>query len=1125
MDEHTRLEIAIAHLESQRENLGDAVVDSALKPLQEKVAGIEARGDFPDLQRKQVTILFTDIVGSTKVTSHLDPEDTRDIFDNALQRLAKPVEGHNGHVTRFMGDGFKAVFGTPQAHENDPEQAVRAGLGILEAAQDLALELEEQWQIQDFQVRIGINTGLVAVGGSTEAEDTLMGSPVNLAARLESAAPSGGLLMSHNTYKHVRGVFNIQPQVSIHAKGFDQPVPVYEVLQVKERPFRTYLHDVEGIETRMVGRESELTTLQEVFYKAFEGGEGGVVTVHGEAGVGKSRLVFEFQNWLELLPPPLIYFFLGRGRQSTQQQPFNLLRDVFAFRFEIHDSDPNEIVHNKIETGFGEIFGADQAGQLRAHFIGQLLGFDFSDSPYLKGILEDHQQLRDRASAYIEDYFQLLTDQSTAVIVLEDIHWADDSSLDLIDHIGSRTPQQPLLIVCLARRTLLERHSQWGADQQYHSHLEISPLSNPDSRLLVDEILQKVDQVPAALRELIISNTEGNPFYIEELVKMLIETDVIFTRGDTWQIELDRLAKIEVPDTLTGVLQSRLDSLPTFERRILQIAAVMGKDFWDDAVEWIRQASGQIEDGELPNQMVDSLASLQQRELIHFREESTFIGTREYSFKHILFRDVAYETTVKSVRRVYHGLTADWLAEVTQQGDRSEEYAAVIADNYLLAEQSDQASDWYFRAGLHAKSQVAMKEARNYLTQALELLPPDDLENRWRVLIERDEILGILGDIEGRKSDDQALISMAQEMEDDNKLALAYYRLGYFYNSQGQYKNELDAYEKAISAARKVGDRIMKTQILGLKVVCLTFLGEMEAAQETADSVLSSARELKDDNTLAKTLGNLVIFYQSVDISKAVELVQESIELLDRLGEHNLKATSLLNLGYIYTQAGYYEQGDQTFKQSLNLSIDLENPRLIAYNQLNLGLTYFRLKDYQMAREYLEKTLIDTVQINDTFAHAACQSYLGLVSEEDGDFELAEKNFEDAWKTFIEIGAPGYAMDALSGIARCALGTGKLEQARKHSQEICDYLEENGSQGMEFPILAYLTCAEIFQEGGETDNMLQAIAAGNHQLMDRANKISDLTWRKRYFEAVPEHQAMIEMREKIRINPKRSVNK
>ncbi|MGB7097117.1 MAG: adenylate/guanylate cyclase domain-containing protein, partial [Anaerolineales bacterium] len=386
MNELERLSQAIEHLETQRMVLGDQVVDTAMIPLQEKIAEIETQGGFPEQQRKQVTILFTDIVASTRVASHLDPEDTRDIIDGTLQRLAQPIAQHRGHVTRFTGDGFKAVFGTPQAYEDDPEQAVHAGLAILDTTQELAKELHAEWGIQDFQVRVGINTGLVAVGGATEAEDTVMGSTVNLAKRIEDQAPPNGLLISHDTYRHIRGIFNIRPLEPITAKGFDQPIPVYQVLNAKERSFRIYTRWVEGIETRMVGREGEFKHLKTARKNLISSGKGEMITISGEAGIGKSRLLFEFRNWEETLQD-FVRVFLGRGRQDIQNQPYAMWRDLFAHRFEIFDSDSNETVIQKLEGGFGEIFGIGEPGRMRAHFIGQLLGFDCSQCAALKGVL------------------------------------------------------------------------------------------------------------------------------------------------------------------------------------------------------------------------------------------------------------------------------------------------------------------------------------------------------------------------------------------------------------------------------------------------------------------------------------------------------------------------------------------------------------------------------------------------------------------------------------------------------------------------------------------------------------------------------------------------------------------
>ncbi len=1113
MNELERLTQAIEHLESQRMTLGDEVVEAAVLPLQEKIAELEAQAGFPELQRKQVTILFADIVASTKIVSHIDPEDTRDIFDNALKRLAEPVEGHNGRVTRFMGDGFKAVFGSPQSHENDPEQAVRAGLDILAVAEKLAEELREVWEIKDFQVRVGVNTGLVAVGGITEAEDTFMGSPVNLAARVERAAPPDGMLISHDSYRHIRGIFDIKPLEPISAKGFDQPVPVYQVLGVKPRSLRLYTRGVEGIETRMVGRESEFKFLQDARQMAVKAGQGQMITISGEAGIGKSRLLFEYQNWEETLPETL-RLFLGRGRQETQGQPYAMWRDMFTYRFKILDSDSIDNVIKKLEAGFGEIFGKDQAGLTRAHFIGQLIGFDCSQCPSLKSIIDDPQQLRERATRYLVEYFTRLSDVFPVILILEDLHWVDDSSLDLVSEVGSITPGIRLLIISVTRSMLFERRPSWGSEQEFHTVIKLQQLTKVESKHLVDEILQRVNQVPEELIELVSSTAEGNPFYIEELLKMLIDSGVIIKGEPSWWVEPHSLAQVEVPPTLTGVLQARLDSLPAIERQIMQLAAVIGKDFWDQTILQVSEASEVFEKTDLASQIMQSLASLQDRELIFDRKESAFAGAREYSFQHILFRDVTYETILKRERIIYHGLIADWLVAATQINSRSEEFAAVIAEHYLSAGSEIYASDWFYRAGLQAKAQVAMQEARNYLTKSLELLPPDDLEKRWQVLIERDEIFGILGDIEGRKSDDQALINIAQNMGDDNKLAHAYYRLGFFYNSQGQYRNELDAYEKALAAAKKADDRNMETQILGLKVACLTRLGEMHEAGKTADLALNHAFQLKHDDTFARTLINVSIYYENGDIFKAVNLLNQAIDVLGQLNDQNLEASCLMNIGYLYILSGFPDSGIPKLERSLKIAELLGNRRLIAYNKLNLGLANIRLSKYLEALDILNDTASQISDINDQFANGECQSYLGLALESSGQFKLAERHFNNAWEMFNQIEAQGYAMDALAGQTRCFLNIGQLDQAIRSSERIWDFLTQNNPEGMEFLILAYLTCAEVFEKIGDDHRRRKCVEEGYQQLMNRAEKISDPNWKKNYIQEVPEHFDIYNLRKK-----------
>ncbi|MFN2168522.1 MAG: ATP-binding protein, partial [Anaerolineae bacterium] len=526
-----------------------------------------------------------------------------------------------------------------------------------------------------------------------------------------------------DTYRRVQGVFDVLAQEPLAVRGKANPVHTYLVQRAKPRAFRLPSRGVEGIETRMVGREAELKHLQEAFYTAMEDGELQMVTLSGEAGVGKSRLLHEFDVWSELLPEQ-VYYFKGRAFPEMRNQAYGLLRDLVAFRFQIQDSDTAATVRERLETGVGEALGGDQNSDRapkiakRAHLIGHLVGFEQGDSPYLANVRDDPQQLRDQALAHLADYFRGMAEQLPVLILLEDLQWADDSSLDALNHLALALSEQPLMIVSAARPELFERRPHWGEGQSFHRRLALEPLSKWDSRRLVAEILQRVDQVPDLLRDLIVAGAEGNPFFIEELIKMLIEDGVIVKGEEAWQVAPGRLDDVRVPQTLNGVLQARLDRLPLEERIVLQQASVVGRLFWDQAVARIRSASTrkELDEGEV----MDRLSALREREMVFHRETSAFAGTQEYIFKHTLLREVTYESVLKRVRRAYHGLVADWLLE--QAGERAEEYTGLIADHLELAGRATEAIDLLLGAGDRARGLYALQESIHAYERALALL-------------------------------------------------------------------------------------------------------------------------------------------------------------------------------------------------------------------------------------------------------------------------------------------------------------------------------------------------------------------------------------------------------------------
>jgi len=710
-DEYKKLEEAIATLEAQQDVLGALVVEAAIRPLQKQLDKLEQDENKTESsfkgERKLVTVMFADISGFTALLEILDPEAVREFVNACFDHLAPVIEKYEGTIEKFIGDEIMAIFGAPVSHENDPERAIRTALEVKNALKSFNAK-----HSINIKMHIGISTGLVIAGGigsKGQQQYGVTGDAVNLAKRLEQAAPESGILISHDTYRHVRGIFKVRPQEPILVKGKSKPVNTYLIRRAKPRAFRMETRGLEGIETRMIGREAELLTLQNIFRDAIEDSETRIVTILGEAGVGKSRLLYEFDEWLELLLEE-VWYFKGWASVGMQTIPFSAIRCVFVNRFQIMESDSASVVLEKLRNGLAVALTPDQAD-----LVGHLIGFEIPVSDALQAALEN-ESFKDRALASLVEYFRVIAEEPT-VIFLEDFQFADDSSLDLVDYLAASIPESRLMIICLTRPELFERRPSWGEGRKVYSCLELFPLSRRESRALVAEILQLMEEIPAELRDLVVKGAEGNPFYLEELIKMLIDDGVIQCEGNHWNVELERLVNVSVPPTLAGVIQARLDSLPGEERSLLQRASVVGRTFWDTAV-----AELEIDRSEKASkrELVPLLESVRGRELVFRREHSTFKETKEYIFNHALLRDVTYETVLLKLRKVYHKQVAAWLESAA--GERMGEYLGLIASHYELADDKAKAIEFLLRSGDRARLAYAHQEAIDAYKRALDLI-------------------------------------------------------------------------------------------------------------------------------------------------------------------------------------------------------------------------------------------------------------------------------------------------------------------------------------------------------------------------------------------------------------------
>ena len=573
------LKIAIEAQEAMRSILGDSVVDTTLGVLRDQLDEFEKQFTQQDLanqaRRKLVTVLFADVSGFTAFSENMDAEDVANLVNHLWIRADRIIFEYGGHIDKHIGDAVMAIWGGDTAREDDAERAIRAALKMQEVFKENVGQLP-------IRMKVGINSGQVLLSAiGTQGEFTAMGDTVNTASRLVTSVNPGEILISHDTYQLVRGLFDIQIQSLITVKGKREPLQTYIVQRVRPRAFRIGRRGIEGVTTRMVGRGAEFQILQNTLQQSVRDCRVTVAIVKGEAGLGKSRLIYEFEAWLDSHPTEF-YLFKGRADEETMSLPYSLLRDVFSERFNIRDSDSQAEARGKLVAGIASMIGPKSEEQ--AAFIGEMLGFDFSESDYVRGIRNDARQIRDRSFRNIAQFFAKLTMDSPIVLLLDDIHWADNGSLELIEYLAKLETNLPIFILCTTRPRLDESHPNWGRDFPLCTIIPIKSLDLGASRELVTEILQNVSDLPQELVETVAKNAEGNPFYLEELIKVLIEDGVIVKGEGTWQIVPHQLTKLRVPATLTGVLQARLDRLPPTESEVLERAAVIGRTFWDAAV-------------------------------------------------------------------------------------------------------------------------------------------------------------------------------------------------------------------------------------------------------------------------------------------------------------------------------------------------------------------------------------------------------------------------------------------------------------------------------------------------------------------------------------------------------------
>ena len=1097
-----QIDAAIAALQAQRAVLGAAADDTALAALRSQRAALAATAE-PAPELRQVTVLFLDVAGSTALGRRLDPEQIQAVMDTALAAFTSLVHRHGGRVMQYAGDSLLAAFGTEGAHEDDAERAVLCGLALLAEAAAQAERVQAHHGWDGFAVRVGLSSGDVLLGGGVDGEGSIRGSTVNLAARMEQTAPPGRLRISHDTWRLVRGLFEVEPQPPLAVKGFEEPVRSYLVVAALAVPQPRQRRGVQAQRTPLQGRADELALLQAALAEAVPGGGAVLVSVLADAGLGKSRLLEEF---LAGLPAGRVQALRAAALERRRHRPFGLLRALLMAHFGLADADGAAASPADWLAQAAPALGEPA----HAAVLGQLVGLDFAAVPEVAALAGDGRRLRERARHHAAQVL-LAPGPQPLLLALDDLHWADEASLELLDELLAQRPARAVLVLALARPDWARHRPGWGAAAARHHRLELSPLGAPQALALALALLQPLQLEPPQappgaahpaahheahhVAERVAEAAEGNPYFLEELVNMLIDQGVIEvddSAAGRWSLRAERLPELRLPPTLKGVLQARLAALPAQQRRALQLSAVAGPVFWDAAL------------AALDTRAPDSLPALQAGGFVEPQAQSRLDAAAEYAFRHHSVHQVAYHGVLKRVREAAHAVLARWLAGRPD--------AAALQDQIALhfegaGEPAAAAAAWQ-RAAEAARLRFANADAREHARRALALLGDSEPPRRAALQLLLARVCEGMADRDGMAEAVAALGRAADEADDDGARCSALRWQARWHMHYGDAAQGLALARAAVDLAQ----RQPATVRAGAGVELMHLLGRLGRNDEVlaaADAALAAAREAGEPHQEAVALNQLgMSSFDRGDFETAIGHYEAALRIHRALARPDNEGGTLANLGFAHLGLGELDTARTLFEQAAALCQQVGQLQNLGIVEINLGIVALNLGDADAAAAWAARAQARLAAAGDRWAEAAAQRVAGQAALAQGRPAAARPLLQAAQAQLEALGQPALALEAAAAHAEAALAMGDVAEAAALARAVLAALDGGLSlEGTDEPLRAWCSVWRVLQAAGDA-RAAEALARGRAELQRRAGAIASATRRAHFLQAVPVHRAL-----------------
>jgi class 3 adenylate cyclase/tetratricopeptide (TPR) repeat protein len=1014
--------------------------------------------EAPPEERRQVTVLFADLSGYTAVAERMDPEAVKTLVDGALRRLGQEVERYGGTVDKYIGDNVMALFGAPVAHEDDAERAVRAALGMQEAMGEVNETVPEG---VTFALRVGVNTGEVLAGAVGDGY-TVVGDTVNVASRLQTAGRPGSVTVGERTMRATSEAIRYEELEPLELKGKSEPVPAWEAVGLIAE--HAIVRAASGGEASLVGRDYEIGALESLYERVVREGRPHLVTLIGEAGVGKSRLLDEFERRIS---GPEAALRTGRCLPYGSGIVFWALGEVLREECGIFEADTSEEAWRKLATFVEHALG--EASEPQAAIIGRSLGLDVPEE--LVPADGDPERARESFFSALRSLIEAVARRRPLVLAFEDIHWADEGMLDVIEHLAQWV-RAPLMLLCLTRDELLEQRPTWGGGRRNATQLFLEPLTVEDTRELVTALLPGDAEVAPVVAE----RSGGNPLFAEEMVRRIIEEG----SGEA----------VQLPDTVQAVLAARLDALDPFERRLVQQAAVVGRTFWASSLAGVAQSEGR--------DLEEALTSLEAKDILAPGDEGRFAGERELAFKHVLIRDVAYGMLPKSVRSRKHFEVGAFLEE--RAGDRTDEVVPLLAEHYgraaalgregglakeELSPVRERAVRFLEEAGDAAAQLYSNREAVSHYRHAREV-GSDDPAVPIRIGEKLGDVSLRLGRVDEAIGVWQECLDYHRGQEDLERVADLHRKIGAGLSHKGERKAAIEHYQKGINLLKDGPPRLELVRLYEEAAWLYLHTGDNMLAIYASEKALRLAERLNETRAASRAHGIFGrVFGRIGDTDKARSNLERSVELA-RGSDHGETILALLALGR-HLEISEAETGLAASAYAEALTLAEQVGDLPAQVELHAAIA--QLAVYRADWAQVEESTAASADLaeREGLVGKLCLPYVlrGLLRWREGDAAGAGKLFRQAHELADKVGWSELAFQALFGLAVALRDDGDLSGAVLALDQAVDVCERAG-------LIAQSIQATAFRA------VVLALAGRGAQARESASEAAELAERLHY---------------------------